>query len=81
MLVVGHIIVQLRLVFCPMNTDYLVAYVQCFNIVSQQGNLGSVDQGTRMHLLRHVMNSHETHWGCNSSIANLICHALGPEFR
>ncbi|KAF8545846.1 hypothetical protein OG21DRAFT_1491852 [Imleria badia] len=34
----GHSVVQLRLVFCPANADYLAVYVQHFNIVSQQGN-------------------------------------------
>ena len=32
--VLGHIVIQLRLIFRPVNADYLAAYVQCFNIVS-----------------------------------------------
>ena len=49
---VGHIVMQLRLVFHPMNADYIVTYVQHFNIVSQQGSQSNVDLGTGMHLVR-----------------------------
>ena len=32
--VLGHIVVQLRLIFHPVNADYLAAYIQHFNIIS-----------------------------------------------
>ena len=56
--VLGHIIVQLRLIFRPVNADYLAAYIQCFNIISRQGNPGNIDPGTGMHFLRWAMTSH-----------------------
>ena len=56
--VLGHIIIQLRLIFHPVNADYLAAYIQCFNIVSRQGNPGNINPGTGMHFLRWAMTSH-----------------------
>ncbi|KAI6101999.1 hypothetical protein EDD16DRAFT_1495086 [Pisolithus croceorrhizus] len=38
----GHVVAQLRLIFCPLDTDYFATYVQCFNVVMQLGNSGNV---------------------------------------
>ena len=49
---VGHFVVQLRLIFHLMKTDYFVAYIQCFNV-----NASNVRSGaTGMHLLRRAIN-------------------------
>ena len=60
---VGHVVAQLRLVFRPMNVDYIIAYVQCFNIVSQQGSPSNVHPGTGMDLLRRATKSNGTRIG------------------
>jgi len=56
----GHFVVQLQLIFHPLNMDYLVAYVQRFNIVSQQSSIHNVYPGTGMRLLRCTMRSNGT---------------------
>ena len=49
---VGHFVVQLRLIFHPMKTDYFVAYIQRFNVNASNACSGA----TGMHLLRRVIN-------------------------
>ncbi|KAF8548782.1 hypothetical protein OG21DRAFT_1479082 [Imleria badia] len=56
----GHVIVQLRLIFQPINTEYFATYVQRFNVTSQQGNPDGVHPGMGMHLLRWATNSRGT---------------------
>ena len=60
---VGHVVMQLRLMFRPMNADYIVIYVQRFNVVSQQGSPSNVHLGTGMHLVRRAIKSNGTRIG------------------
>ena len=49
---VGHFVVQLRLIFHLMKTDYFVAYIQHFNVNASNAHLGA----TGMHSLRWAIN-------------------------
>lgn len=60
---VGHAVVQLRLIFRPMNTEHIAAYVQRFDVVSQQGSPNNVHPGTGMHLLRRATKASGTRVG------------------
>ena len=59
----GHLVAQLRLVFRPMNADYLLTYIQRFDIVSQRESMSDVYPGTGMQLLRWVTESNGTRIG------------------
>ena len=79
--VLGHVIVQLRLIFRPINAEYFVAYVQCFNVTSHQENLDGVHPGTGMHLLRRATNSRGTRVGDVVPISHIRSAAhLIPNF-
>jgi hypothetical protein len=54
---IGHTVAQLRLIFHPLGSDYFAAYVQRFNVVSQQGNPGNVHPYNRMYLLKWATRS------------------------
>ena len=45
------------MVFHPLQSNYFLAYVHCFNIVPQQGTPNQVHPGTGMHLLQHAVRS------------------------
>ncbi|KAF8833078.1 hypothetical protein BDN67DRAFT_986268, partial [Paxillus ammoniavirescens] len=51
----GHSVVQLQLMFCPLHTNILAAYVQRFDVVPQQGSMTDVHPGTGMHLIRRAV--------------------------
>ncbi|KAF8546904.1 hypothetical protein OG21DRAFT_1527528, partial [Imleria badia] len=42
----GHTVAQLHLIFCPLNLDLLVAYIQCFDIIPQARNVRNVNTET-----------------------------------
>jgi len=67
----GHFIVQLQLIFHPLNMDYLVAYVQHFNIVSQQSSMHNVHPRMGMCLLRGATRSNGTRIGDVVPISNI----------
>ena len=50
-LIIDHMVVQLQLIFRLLNMDHLVSYVQRFDIVCWQADVGGVHPGTGMHLL------------------------------
>lgn len=50
MLLLGHSVLQLRMVFRPLHHDHFLAYVQRFDVVPQRGL--PTNRGTDMHLLR-----------------------------
>ena len=47
----GHSVIQLQLIFHPLNTNHVAAYVQWFNVIPQQGNTSDVYTGMGMYLL------------------------------
>ena len=53
----GHSIVQLQMIFRPLQSDCYLAYVHRFNIVPQQGTPSNFHPGTGMHLLRCTVRS------------------------
>ncbi|KIJ11760.1 hypothetical protein PAXINDRAFT_15343 [Paxillus involutus ATCC 200175] len=53
----GHSVVQLRVIFHPLHSDILAAYVQHFNIVPQHATANNMHPGTGMHLLRRAVRS------------------------
>ncbi|KAF8449211.1 hypothetical protein L210DRAFT_3609588 [Boletus edulis BED1] len=77
----GHLVAQLRLVFRPMNADYLLAYVQRFNVVSQRESMSDVHPATGMHLLRRATKSNGTRIGDIVPVSHIrsVAH-LVPSF-
>ena len=71
---VGHFVVQLRLTFRPMKTDYFITYVQHFNVNASNAHSGA----TGMHSLRQAINPNGSRIGdvvpvsCIRSAAHLI---------
>lgn len=60
----GHSIVQLQVIFRPLQCDFFAAYVQCFNVASRTtGNPGGVSPVTGMHHLRRVVRVNGEHVG------------------
>ncbi|KAH7917570.1 hypothetical protein BV22DRAFT_1026118 [Leucogyrophana mollusca] len=55
-------VVQLRLVFRPLNSSHYLAYVQTFNIVPHASG-GKVNPGTNMHSLKRAVWSNGEHIG------------------
>ncbi|KAL4063628.1 hypothetical protein V8B97DRAFT_1876514, partial [Scleroderma yunnanense] len=54
---VGHSVVQLQVIFHPVHSEQFMAYVQCFNIVPQQGTVNHVNPVMGMHLLQCAVRS------------------------
>ena len=59
----GHTITQLRMIFCPLQSEYYLAYVHPFNVVPQQGAPNHIHPGTGMHLLRRAVRSNGSRVG------------------
>ena len=77
----GHTIIQLRLIFRPLNTDHLAAYVQRFDIIHWQEESNGVHAGTGMHLLRRAIKSNGTQVGSVIPISHIQSPAhLTPKF-
>jgi hypothetical protein len=53
---VGHVVVQLQIIFRLLHCDFFAAYVQCFNA-------GSASKVTGMHLLKRVVRVNGNHIG------------------
>ncbi|KAI6103241.1 hypothetical protein EDD17DRAFT_1487291 [Pisolithus thermaeus] len=71
----GHVVAQLRLIFCLLDTDYFTTYVQCFDVIMQLGNSGNVHPITGMHLLRRAMKSSAERLGSVVPISH-ICSPI-----
>ncbi|KAI5982220.1 hypothetical protein EDD15DRAFT_2391380 [Pisolithus albus] len=59
----GHSVVQLRMIFRPLHSELLAAYVQRFDIVAQQGNTNNCNTGTGMYLVRWAVRSNGSRIG------------------
>ncbi|KAI6128922.1 hypothetical protein EDD16DRAFT_1690159 [Pisolithus croceorrhizus] len=51
----GHSVVQLHMIFHPLHSELLATYVQCFDIVTQQGNTNNRNAGTGMSRIGDVL--------------------------
>lgn len=54
-----------------MNTDYVAAYVQRFNVMPQQGDESGMHPGTGMHSLRRAMKSNGSRIGDVVPVAHI----------
>ncbi|KAI5987639.1 hypothetical protein EDD15DRAFT_2371999 [Pisolithus albus] len=59
----GHSVVQLRMIFRPLHSELLAAYVQRFDVVAQQGNTNNRNAGTGMYLVRRAVRSNGSRIG------------------
>ena len=58
----GHSVIQLRIIFRPLQCNFFAAYVQRFNVASRS-NPGGVSPVTGMHHLRWVVRANGEHIG------------------
>lgn len=58
---IGHSIVQLQMIFHPLHSDNMIAYVQCFDVIPQCGL--PTHPKTSMHLLQHAVQPDGSHIG------------------
>ncbi|KAF9227897.1 hypothetical protein BS17DRAFT_857563 [Gyrodon lividus] len=62
---VGHSVVQLHIIFCPLHTDFFAAYIQRFNIVPQCNPM-NVSPVSGMHMLKRAV------WANGQQIGKVI---------
>ena len=53
----GHMIVQLRLVFCLLGTDHFLTYVQRFHVTPPSAGHTTDAAATGLHALKHAMRN------------------------
>ncbi|KIK17896.1 hypothetical protein PISMIDRAFT_14783 [Pisolithus microcarpus 441] len=58
----GHMITQLRLVFCMLGTDQFLTYVQCFHVIPPAGHTTDATS-SGLHILKRAMRSNRERVG------------------